>query len=224
MIKSGDDSIVDEQAPGIAIQRFVSDTGALEGSNPQSGDRLLEIARQPISTFMDFTRQLAALRNAEIPPGGHLYSDSDVKTQGDLLPPIVQNSEGERYVEVVFQQANEIRRSWLRLHNLPVREVAVSIVWFILQFCILAVSAVAFWTRPFDRQARLFFSMCVVTLGAFTGGTHWWLIAYNVWLTLPFVVCALLLPVVTLHFFLAYPQPHSLLARFPRPLLAALYL
>jgi transcriptional regulator with GAF, ATPase, and Fis domain len=226
MIKSGDVSIEggSSQPNGIAIQRFVSATGALEGANPKSGDRLLEIARQPIATFMDFTRQLAALRNAEIPPGGHLYSDADVRTEGDLLPPIVQNSAGERYVEVRFRHGREARRSWLRLRNLPVREVAVSIVWFVLQFCILTVSALAFWTRPFDRQARLFFSMCVVTLGAFTGGTHWWLIAYNVWLTIPFVVCALLLPVVTLHFFLTYPQLHTLLSRFPRPTLVAIYL
>lgn len=225
MVKSEDESVAHGALPaGIVIQRFVS-TGELFGHNlPRAGDRLLEIAEHPIATFMDFTRQLSALRRAEIPPGGLLYSDSDLVKYGKDLPSIVQNSDGERFVEVKYLRGGESIRAWLPVGSLPVRDVAVSIVWFILQFCILTVSALAFWTRPFDRQARLFFLMCVVTLGAFTGASHWWLIAAHLWLTIPFVVCALLLPVVTLHFFLAYPQPKPFLIHFPLTTLASIYL
>jgi transcriptional regulator with GAF, ATPase, and Fis domain len=70
---------------------------------------------------------------------------------------------------------------------------------------------------------RLFFAMCVVTMAAFVGGFHWWVISGSLLLDVPFAACAVLVPVVTLHFFLAYPQPMEWVRRFPRFTMAALY-
>src|SRR5262249_8685468 len=92
-----------------------------------------------------------------------------------------------------------------------------------LVFGIFSVGALAFWARPFDRQARVFFAMCTVSLGGFVGGYHWWMIASSLWLTIPFIVCAMLVPVVTLHFFMIYPEPQPPLQRHPYRSVAAIY-
>src|SRR5262249_35077731 len=57
----------------------------------------------------------------------------------------------------------------------------------------------------------------------FVGGYHWWMIAGSLWLTVPFIVCAVLVPVVTLHFFLVYPEAKPPLARHPVGTLIAIY-
>ncbi|MEI8381578.1 MAG: sigma 54-interacting transcriptional regulator, partial [Planctomycetota bacterium] len=52
---------------------------------------------------------------------------------------------------------------------------------------------------------------CTATLGAFVGGFHWSMIAGSFWLTLPFAISGILLPPITLHFFLGYPRPKAVL-------------
>jgi len=55
------------------------------------------------------------------------------------------------------------------------------------------------------------------------GGYHWWIVAGTLWLTLPFMVCAMLVPVVTLHFFLVYPEPKPPMAGRPYRKVLAVY-
>src|SRR5439155_10721319 len=62
-----------------------------------------------------------------------------------------------------------------------------------------------------------------VTMGAFVGGFHWWIVASSPVLNVPFVGCALCVPVVSLHFFLTYPRRTWPLTQFPRVALSALY-
>jgi len=56
--------------------------------------------------------------------------------------------------------------------------------------------------------------MCVIFCGAFMGAFSWQVIAGRLELLLAFVVLASLLPPVTLHFFLIYPQTSPLIKRF----------
>jgi hypothetical protein len=66
--------------------------------------------------------------------------------------------------------------------------------------------------------------MCIVSLGAFVGGVHWWVIAANLWLNIPFIVCAVLVPAVLLHFFWVFPRPKQPLLGFPFCTLSGIYL
>jgi len=113
--------------------------------------------------------------------------------------------------------------SWLEIHSLPIGEIVLSLFWFLLQLGIVIISALAFWKRPSDRPVRLFFGMSLAAMGTFAAGHHWWVIAGSLWLLLPFVVCAALLPALTLHFFLVYPRPKDLISRHPVAALVSLY-
>src|SRR5947199_215854 len=88
-----------------------------------------------------------------------------------------------------------------------------SILSFILEVMLFSVGALVLWKRPTDNAAAQFFLLCIVTLGAFMGGYHWSHIATQPVLVLIFMVCAVLLPVVSLHFYLIFPRKKAWLER-----------
>ena len=215
------------QLQGLAFGVGIQDTADLKVAEgcpePRPGDTLLRLGDRRIDTFLDFTLALRELRNAS---SEQLLPGADVSELIGQLPSLVEDvQKGQRLVEIEFQRTDEERpqTSFVLLQSLPLSEVILSFVWFLLQLGIFVVGALAVWHRPFDRPARLFFAMCVVTLGAFLGGFHWWVIAGNVWLNIPFGVCALLVPVVSLHFFLTYPRPTPPMAKFPRLTMIVIY-
>ncbi|MCH7687563.1 MAG: hypothetical protein IH899_12930 [Planctomycetes bacterium] len=201
-----------------------------QGELPRPGDVLLRIGESRIRTFLDFTHQLSELRNAPIPPGGQLHTNADPSELSDSLPSIVEYPDGQRWVKIEFERLNQDGTterhtgSFLQVQSLPLSQVTLTFVWFVLQLGILAFAALSFWNRPFDRSSRLFFAMCIVSLGAFVGGFHWWVIAASLWLNIPFVVCAVLVPAVLLHFFLVFPRPKQPLSKAPFWTLAGIYL
>ncbi len=105
----------------------------------------------------------------------------------------------------------------------PMTESVLTLLWLLLELVVLGLSGVAVWRRPYDRPTRVFFAMCAMTMGAFVGGFHWWLLSGSLWLTMPFALFALLVPVVTLHFFLVYPRPKWPLLLWPRGTWVAVY-
>lgn len=191
------------------------------GDGPKAGDRLLEIARRPSHTFAHFAARLIDLRSVQ-PFGAKIPDDADIGELGNRLPTVFARG-ADVFVEVRYLREGRELRSWLPLQTVPWRDITLTLVWFLLEFGILAVGALAFWARPFDHQARVFFAMCLVSLGGFVGGYHWWMIAGSLWLTVPFMVCAMLVPVVTLHFFMLYPEPKPFFARHPQQALWAIY-
>jgi transcriptional regulator with GAF, ATPase, and Fis domain len=217
-------SDLDDGRVGLQIRQITSDSGRDPREGPRPGDKLIEIAREPAGTFVHFAARLLDLRSAEFPGRGN-FSDKDLLERADQLPPVVQR-DAERLVEVTFLPRGSlgpIQRAWLPLRSVPWQDVVLTFVWFLLVFGIFSVGALAFWARPFDRQARVFFAMCTVSLGGFVGGYHWWMIASTLWLTIPFIVCAMLVPVVTLHFFMVYPEPKPPLAGHPYRAVLAIY-
>ena len=50
--------------------------------------------------------------------------------------------------------ADELQRAWFPLRSVPWQDITLTFVWFLLVFGIFSVGALAFWARPFDRQAR----------------------------------------------------------------------
>ncbi len=212
---------------GVVIREIPS-ADSIKGAYPKKGDLLVRINESPIRTFMDFTRQVAALRDAPVPTGGTYYDvgfDPSELKKPKMLPALVEDKEFHRFVEIewIEQGTGEHRTCYLAVSSLPTGSVTFSLIWFVLQFGIFAVSALVFWHRPNDRPSRLFFALCMVTLGAFIGTNHWWIIAGSFGLAAPCILCAMILPVVALHFFLVFPKPWTQLTVRPAWSLALLY-
>lgn len=208
--KSG---ILIREVPGIRCR----------GPQPAVHDVLRRIGDQPIRTFSDFARSLRQVHRAQVAREGMLNAGDDPSLVREPLPRLVEFETGERLIEVEFLHDGVTQTSWVIVQSLPLDEVLLTLAWFLLQLGITAVGALSVWHRPFDRPARLFFAMCVVTLGAFVGGFHWWIVASSLALNIPFVACAVFVPVVSLHFFLIYPRRIWPLTQFPRAALAGLY-
>ncbi|HID21222.1 MAG TPA: AAA family ATPase, partial [Planctomycetaceae bacterium] len=211
---------------GIEIRALPHLVAARGCEAPRVGDLLLRLGEYRTPTFADFAEAFSALREAPIPPGGRQDPGTDVsELVGTGLIPSLVVVEGQRLVEIEFWRDgwNEPRRSYVRVQSLPLREVLLTFVWFLCALPIFLLSALAVWNRPFDRPVRLFFAMSAVTLGAFVGGFHWWVIAGRSGLTVPFIVSGTLLPVVLLHFFLSYPRVVPITTRRPEVVLASMY-
>ena len=213
-------------------------------TRPVAGDILVTVSGEPVESFFDLNRQVVRLRHARLQEKARLHPRADISELRETnLPSLVQDADFRRWVEVGFwtrhrraagssvpstDQDNPATQwsqetTYLLVQNLPLADVSLSLVWFFLQLGIFAVGALAIWRRPFDRSARLFFAMCVVTLAAFVGGFHWWVVVGNPWLNTPFVLSAVFLPVVSLHFFCSYPQPRRPLSTHPRSTLLISY-
>src|SRR5262249_8606392 len=98
-----------------------------------------------------------------------------------------------------------------------------SLVWFAQEMVIFVVGALVYAKRPHDESARLFFWLCVVTVGAYMGGYHWTEIVVVPWLIYPFAAFAVFVPVVSLHFYLVFPRRHRFFEAHRRLVLGALY-
>ena len=217
----------DGEIQGVEI-RVVTAAGV--GTPPRPDDVLVEFHGRPIRSFVDFAWAHAALRNAQIDPGGMLGSEQDVGTLSESLGAtskltLVQRPDGDRYVKVRFRRkgTESTLHGWQKLERQSSIRIGVTLLWFVLQLAITLVSVLAAWQRPFDQSLRLFCYLGGVTLVAFVGGNHWWVISGSLWLMIPFAVSAILLPPILLHFFLTYPISKPWLSRSPQMVLGAIY-
>jgi len=205
------------------VMRKVALRGAVPAdcAVPSEGDVLTRVSGNRVLSFFDFSRQVTGLRRAQLKDNGILAQGADISELMDTVPALLEDSSGQRWVRLEFYtkpggRGRDAPTSWVSretyvlVQDVPTADIVLSLVWFLLQLAIFAVGALAVWRRPDDGPAVLFFAMCMVTVVAFVGGFHWWLVAGSPWLNLPFIACGVLLPVVSLHFFLAYPRP-----RFP---------
>lgn len=216
-----DEQAADRVTPGMVIRGF-ADVQHF-GVTPEEGDVLVRIHDKSVRTFLDFSAGLQYLRDAPIPTHGILDAgDNPSVYHQDMLPSLLSVG-GERTVEIELLRDGQPERAWIVIQSMPLSEVLISFIWLVLQFAIFAVSALAAWHRPFDRTARLFFGMCAVAMAAFIGGFHWWVIANSPLLNLPFLVCALLTPAVSVHFFLCYPRPLGPMEHHPQRTIASIY-
>jgi transcriptional regulator with GAF, ATPase, and Fis domain len=221
-----------EWLPGVVLRRLVGQPILLEqaGPRPAVGDRLLELGEYPVHTFLDFTGVVAELRSFELPPGGLIQEsnravlETRLVTEFERLPPLVEQAgTGDRFIRMRLERGQRKFQVWMPLEPLPLVDLSLTLAWFLLQFGILAVGGLALWARPFDRAEQVFFAMCLVTMVGFVGGFHWWTISGSLWLTIPFALAAMLVPVVSLHFFCLYPDPQPWLVQRPWQSVLALY-
>jgi transcriptional regulator with GAF, ATPase, and Fis domain len=111
----------------------------------------------------------------------------------------------------------------VRLSHLPLAELVPSLLWFLLKAALLCIGGWVWWRKPGAPAAEQFYVMCLVTVGAFIGGFHFYHLTRQPALLVVFVICAVMLPAVSLHFYLIFPRPKPWLLRAPRTTLAILY-
>ncbi|MHC5539318.1 hypothetical protein ACYOEI_13955 [Singulisphaera rosea] len=163
---------------------------------PQKGDVLTAIGSTKIANYTDYIRSLRDLSNR----------------QGET-------------VEVRWKDRldGSSRAGRARVSYRPFATYLWSVVWFLQEMLIFAVGARVFWKRPYDDSARLFFWLCIVTVGAYMGGYHWTEIVVEPALIYPFAAFAVFVPVVSVHFYLVFPQLNPIFVTHRRRVLAALY-
>ena len=105
----------------------------------------------------------------------------------------------------------------------PIQSYLWSAAWFLQEMAIFGVGALVFWKRPRDESARVFFWLCLVTVGAYMGGYHWTEIVVEPVLIYLFAPFAMLVPVVSLHFYLVFPRINPIFASRQRSSLTVLY-
>ena len=110
---------------------------------------------------------------------------------------LVQLVNRTRWVEIEFIPKGQSQATnptcYVKVESLPVAEVLFSLLWFVLQTIAFAIGAAVYWNRPFRPSVAAFYLLCLVTLGAFLGSNHWWIVAGSFWLTAPSMICAMLL-------------------------------
>jgi DNA-binding NtrC family response regulator len=162
---------------------------------PAVGDLLLDVGPKRVANYHDFVQALRYLR-------------------GSL---------GER-VEVRWEDgAGNFRVGQVRMSRPPLRAYIWSLLWFAQEMTVFGLGVVVFWRRPHDESARLFFWLCVATVGAFMGGYHWTQIVVHPPLIYLFAAFAVFVPILSLRFYLVFPRTNPVFARHRRPLLGVLY-
>ena len=162
---------------------------------PSAGDRLIQIGDRTIDHYPAFVEAKRMIRDR--------IGDS---------------------VEVVWQDEGGLaHRSNAIIRRRPFWAYAWSLLWLAPEMATLGVAARVLWRRPSDEAARLFFLLCIVTVGAYMGGYHWTEIVVEPALIYPFVIFALLVPVVSLHFYLVFPRLNPSYRAHRRQIVAALY-
>jgi transcriptional regulator with GAF, ATPase, and Fis domain len=192
----------------------------------RQGDRITELAGQPVETWSQLLRRTLVLRE-ETPAVVDGLTAEDLR-RGRVPPGVTDLKIGaSRVVRVGFEREGEegVTRGvvWCRLGRTPLESLAPGVLWFCLNIGLFVVGAIVFWKRPEDAPASLFFLLCLVTLGAFMGGYHWSRIVTHTLLISVFMVCAVLLPGVTLHFYLVFPRPKAFFEVHRGKALAVIY-
>ena len=197
---------------------FLYDKEHAEPLDPN--DIIVQLGDQEVKNWAQFLHELNVLRRSRGEPG----SAADLGSESGKNHLIVG---GEEIIRVRYVRAGEEDQSprmvWLKVGRPPLETLAPSVLWFLLKIGLFVVGAIVFWKRPEDRSASLFFLFCLVSFGAYMGGYHWSRIVTQPTLLLVFMICSVLLPVVSLHFYLVFPRPKAVLDRAPRRVLSVLY-
>ena len=184
------------------------------GPHPEPGDRVVQVGDKTIATWPAL---LAAPH----------YVAKEI-ARPDPRRDWLRKVQREDQVKVHFEretpgQGTVTFAGWCVLERLPIEDLAPAVLWFFLKVMLFLVGALVFWKRPTDRAAAQFFFLCIVTVGAYMGGYHWTFIANQPLLLMVFMVCSVLLPAASLHFYWLFPRPKGLLRDRPRATLTVIY-
>jgi transcriptional regulator with GAF, ATPase, and Fis domain len=192
-----------------------------EGLTPKPGDKVVKLGNQEIQTWSDLLAAPHRLRD-------------QLGTQSADSQQSWAKRENAAGVETIYVKALFVREGtagepaqsfggWCRLGTLPLAELLPTLLWFFLKLSLFAIGALVFVKRPQETTAARFFLLCIVTLGAYMGGYHWTHIAPQPILIVGFMVFGVMLPVVSLHFYLVFPRPNQFLVKRPMLTLSVMY-
>ena len=191
------------------------------GLTPRGGDTVLRIGDEKIDSWPELLGnprriqdRLGALDRSQWPT----WAKRERHDGHDL---VLIRTEFERTDPETHQTSKLV--GWCALGSLSVEELVPTTLWFLLKLTLFVVGALVLWKRPNDPAASQFFLLCIVTVGAYMGGYHWTHIAPQPLLLVGFMICGVLLPVVSLQFYLVFPRPKPILVRHPRWTLLAIY-
>lgn len=197
------------------------------------GDTLVSINDQPVDTFLDFLATVGNLRSAKLESGATMapgadpaeFRESDVPALVEIPDPGVDGT-AVRYVRVKFlqQDSTSPNVTYVAVGPPDTFDVLITVMWFLCQSAILLIAITGYLQRPTDSVARMFCIMSSALMIAFVGGFHWWILAGNPLLNVPFIICITMVPAATLHFFLKFPREGRALTQYRRSTLAGIYL
>ena len=167
-----------------------------ERDRPREGDRLVKIGGVPIQHYPAFVEAKRLIR-------GRVGQTVTVEWQAPGDP--------------------VIHRAEATIRYRPFRVYLGSLIWFVQEVAIFGVGVWVLWRRPGDESARLFFWLCLVTVGAYMGGYHWSEIIVEPLLIYLFAAFAVFVPVVSLHFYLVFPSTNPIFERRRNLVLGWLY-
>ncbi len=174
---------------------------------------VVKVGNLPIQTWSDLL-QAPGILHQEISAGA---SSPDWHHRTDSEQDFVT-------VEYVPNESPQLIRKFdCELRRFPLDEIIPSLIWLFLKGALFVIGALVYWKRPNDEAAIRFYILCVITLGAYMGGYHWVYIVTQPVLQIVFMICAILLPVASLHFYLVFPHKKIWLERYPRRTLTAVY-
>ena len=181
---------------GIELKESIPPDFVWVPTRPQEGDRLVRIGDRSIDHYPAYVEAKRRI--------------------GDRLGQRVE-------VEWLSKDDGKVHRAEATIRHRPLRTYVSSLLWFIQEMWIFVVAIRVFWRRPGDEAARMFFLLCIVTVGAYMGGYHWTEIVIEPVLIYLFAAFAVFVPVLSLHFYLVFPRINPIFERFRRPILASLY-
>jgi transcriptional regulator with GAF, ATPase, and Fis domain len=197
------------------------------------GDRRVNNWSQLLRAVLDLERDHHAPAEVDAATFAALRSRTEAalrsRTEENVTPsvedvtPSVVRLDGHNLVRVLYQRDGEDRAVWCRYARSSVDTLLPSVLWFFLKIGLFVVGAAVYWKRTTDRSAARFFVFSTLAFGAYMGGYHWARIVTQPVLLVVFMVCAVLLPAVSLHFYLVFPRPKATLDRRPLTVLACLY-
>jgi transcriptional regulator with GAF, ATPase, and Fis domain len=184
----------------------------------QENDRIVQLGDQPVQDWSQMLRETLDLRRET----GVAVDPAALK---DPRTPDHVSVNGEQLIRVRFThpEDSKVHTAWMRVGQPRFEEVLPSFAWFWLKIGLFIVGAMVFWKRPEDRSAAQFFFLCMMSFGAYMGGFNWARILTQPVLLILFMVSSILLPAVSLHFYLVFPRPKQVLEKYPRAILLTVY-
>jgi transcriptional regulator with GAF, ATPase, and Fis domain len=204
------------------VDKFFPDFLYPKGQDPLlPDDDILEVGNREVKDWPQLLRCLLSLRHRGEPIE---VADWDALKKKEKKLWHVR-LDGREIIRVQVEQANGGGKRWVwcRLGRSPLATLMPTVLWCFIKAGLFLVGALVFWKRPGERSARQFFLLCFVSYGAYVGGYHWQGIATQPTLLLVFMVCSVLLPSVSLHFYLLFPRPKPFFEHRPGTTLLILY-
>ena len=164
---------------------------------PVEGGQILSLGGESVTTWPSLLR---------------LLSKTDQLTNRDgLIPLVVACPSGEQKTVTLLPREPQLAN------------LAPTLAWLVPKLALVVVAGALLWRSPHSIP-RQFFLLSLSSLMAYLGGFHWTRIAPNPWIFVPFLLAAVYLPVLSLHFTLIFPKPNSFFSRHRFATLLGLYL